>query len=259
MTTITDYRQISANLDRSLATIADRADVERDSSYYLANIGNVKSVDEFLKDDRLYRYAMTAFGLKDMIYGKAFIRKVLTEGVDSDKAFALQLSDGRFREFAEAFNFQRYGATATAFTRTQQGAVDKYLRVELETDAGTKDQGVQLALYFQRQAPDVTSVYGLMGDSALYKVVQTALGLPAAMSNLDIDKQAAYISSKIDLDDLKTAEGMDKFLSRFAAKWQMTNGTSSVTVLQIGLSQSLLTTIGNDTLLSLQTLKTGGR
>ncbi|MFT3988582.1 DUF1217 domain-containing protein [Aestuariivirga sp.] len=259
MTTITDYRQISANLDRSLAAVASRADVKRDSGYYLANISNVKSVDDFLKDERLYRYAMTAFGLKDMIYGKAFIRKVLTEGIDSNNAFALQLSDSRFRDFAEAFNFQRYGATATAFTRAQQGTVDKYLRVELETDAGTKDQGVQLALYFQRQAANVTSVYGLMGDTALYKVVQTALGLPAAMSNLDIDKQAAYISSKIDLDDLKTTDGMDKFLSRFAAKWQMANDTSSATVPQIGLSQSLLTTIGNDTLLSLQNLKSGIR
>ena len=195
--TVARYQQIARNVDRTLGTLSQRTDVKRDSGYYLANIRNVKSADELLKNDRLYSFAMTAFGLKDMIYGKAFMRKVLTEGVDGPKSFALQLSDPRFREFAEAFNFTRYGSTATAFDRVQQGTVDRYLRIQLEADAGKSDEGLRMALYFQRKAPDVSSVFGLMGDPALYKVIQTALGLPAAYSNTDIDIQAAFIRSRI--------------------------------------------------------------
>ena len=36
----------------------------------------MKSIDDFMKDTRLYNYAMKAFGLDDMAYAKAFMRKV---------------------------------------------------------------------------------------------------------------------------------------------------------------------------------------
>jgi Protein of unknown function (DUF1217) len=233
--------------------------VKRDSEYYLKNIRNVASADEFLKNDRLYNFAMTAFGLKDMIYGKAFMRKVLKEGLDGTNSFALQLADSRFREFAEAFNFARYGATATAFDRTQQGTVDRYARIQLEAEAGKSDEGLRLALYFQRKAPAVSSVLGLMGDPALYKVLQTGLGLPAAYSNTDIDKQAKFIASKIDVADFSDAAKLDKFIVRFAAQWQAANGTGLQAAPRVGLSQSVLTTFDNSLLLSLQSLKGSGR
>lgn len=257
--TVAQYQQISRNIGKSIGTIARRPEVKREADYFLATIRSVKSADEFLKNDRLYKFAMTAFGLKDMIYGKAFMKKVLTEGIDGSKSFALQLADPRFRDFAEAFNFARYGATATAFDRAQQGTVDRYLRIQLETDAGQSDEGVQLALYFQRKAPEVSSVYGLMGDAALYKVVRTALGLPASYSKTDVDTQAAFLRAKINVEDFKDPVKLDNFLTRFAARWQAANGPASQAVPQIGLSRSLLTTFDNSLLLSMQLLKGSGR
>lgn len=256
--TVTGYRQIMKNFDRALDTVATRADVKRETDYFLANIRSVKSADEFIKNDRLYNFAMTAFGLKDMIFGKAFMRKVLNEGVDGTSSFALQLADGRFREFAEAFNFARYGASATAFDRTQHGTVDKFLRIQLESEAGQSDEGLRLALYFQRKAPTITSIYGLMGDAALYKVVQAGLGLPKALSSVDIDKQAALIGAKLNIEDLKDPAKLDAFIVRFTARWQAANSTAAQQAPQIGLSQSVLTTFDNSLLLSMQTLKSGG-
>jgi len=257
--TVARYQQIARNIDKSIGAISRRPEVKRESDYYLAAIRTVKSVDDFLNNDRLYKYAMTAFGLKDMIYGKAFMRKVLTEGVDGSRSFALQLADPRFRDFAEAFNFARYGATATAFDRAQQGTVDRYLRIKLETDAGEGDEGLQLALYFQRKAPEVTSVYGLMGDAALYKVVRTALGLPAAYSNTDVDAQAAFLKSRINIEDFKDPVKLDNFITRFAAKWQAANGTATQAVPQIGLSRPAWSGFDTSLLLSMQALRGSGR
>src|SRR5690242_13307689 len=107
--TVARYQQIVSNIDKSIGVVSKRPEVKLEADYYLANIRNVKTVDDFIKNDRLYKFAMTAYGLKDMIYGKAFMRKVLTEGIDGSKSFALQLADPRFKEFADAFNFARYG------------------------------------------------------------------------------------------------------------------------------------------------------
>ena len=257
--TVANYQQIAGNLERSLKTITQRPDIKKDSEYFLANIRSVASAADFIKNDRLYNFAMTAFGLKDMIYGKAFMRKVLTEGIDGPNSFALQLADGRFREFAEAFNFASYGATATAFDRAQQGTVDRYARVQLEADAGKSDEGLRLALYFQRKATSVDSIFGLMGDAALYKVLQTTLGLPASYSSTNIDKQAAFIGSKINVEDFQDPELLNKFIVKFAARYQAANGNAAQTAPQVGLSRSLLTTFDNSLLMSLQTLKRPGR
>jgi hypothetical protein len=98
-----------------------------------------------------------------------------------------------------------------------------------------------------------------MADAALYKVVQTALGLPAAYSNADVDTQAAFLRTKINVEDFKDPVKLDNFITRFTAKWQAANGNSALNVPQVGLSQSLLSTFDNSLLLSMQLLRGPGR
>jgi hypothetical protein len=258
LTTSASYGIIAANMTRSLKAAADKPQVARETAYYLDNIRDVKSIDDFIGDDRIFAYAMKAFGLQDMTYAKAFMRKVLTEGIAKSDTFANQLTDRRYREFAEAFNFAQFGETTTIFDITQQGTVDRYIRQTLEEDAGSQDEGVRLALYFERKAGSVTSPFGILADPALLKVVQIALNLPASMSLLDIDRQAEMISARLNIEDLKDPEMRATFLKRFTTLWEVSNpsGTTSRPTVQIG--QPITMGIGAQLLASLQNLKLGG-
>jgi Protein of unknown function (DUF1217) len=259
LTTAASFNIINQNLDRSLKTAAAKPEVARETEYYLANIGKVKSVDDFIGNTRLFNYAMKAWGLGDMSYAKAFMRKVLTEGIDSSTAFANTLADKRYYAFAEAFNFQRYNTATTSFDRTQQGTVDKFDRQTLEEDAGADNEGVRLALYFQRAAPNVTSALGLLADKALLQVTQTVLGLSPATGALDIDKQTAMIEAKLDVADLKDPEKLDKLLTRFTNLWDVENQqqvTTNAATILIGGTTSF--GISGDLLASLQNLRLGG-
>ncbi len=250
------YRLISSDLTAALTRTAEQPSVQRESEYYLANIRNIKSVDEFLADDRLFKYAMKAFGLQEMDYAKAFMRKVLTEGIDDPSSFANSLTDLRYREFAEAFNFKRYTTGTTVFERTRQGTVDRYVRQTLEVNAGETNEGVRLALYFQRKAASATTPYHLMADAALLKVTQVALGIPAAVSTMDIDRQAEMITKKLELDDLQEPEKLDKFLERFTALWEIENPTTAPTAGITTLMSGSSATIGFDLLAQLQSFRT---
>jgi hypothetical protein len=257
LTAAANFRIINENLDRTLKTAAARPDVARETAYYLANITKVKSVDDFMANDRLYRYAMKANGLDDMIYAKAFMRKVLKEGIDKSDSFANTLTDKRYRDFVETFNFARNGAATTAFDRTQQGTVDQYNRQIVEEQAGATDEGVRLALYFERKAPTVNSVLGLLADKALLKVTQVAFGFSEATGALDIDKQVAMISKKLNIDDLKDPEKLKKLLTRFTSLWDAENQTvptDNSAVLFAGASFG----ISGDLLASIQNLRLGG-
>ena len=217
------YKLIASDMAGALKRTADQPVVKRESEYYLATIPTIKSIDEFIKNDRVFKYAMKAFGLEDMDYAKAFMRKVLTEGIDAKDSFANKLSDRKYREFAETFNFARYEGATTIFERARQGTVDRYYRQTLESDAGQSNEGVRLALYFERKAASVETPFHLMADRALLKVTQVALGIPEAAASMDIDRQAEFISKKLDVADLKEPAKLEKFLQRFTALWEIDN------------------------------------
>ncbi|MCG5248817.1 DUF1217 domain-containing protein [Methylorubrum extorquens] len=110
--TLTSYRLIAKDLPTSLSRKAAEPTVAREIAYYEAHIGQVKSVDDLLGDQRLYAYAMKAYGLEEMIYAKGLMRKVLEEGAASAASFANRLADERYTAFAKAFSFGQ-GVTAT--------------------------------------------------------------------------------------------------------------------------------------------------
>ena len=142
-----------------------------------------------------------------------------------------------------------FDESTTSFTKTQQGVVDKYLRQTLEEQAGDENEGVRLALYFERKAETIDNFYQVLADKALSKVVRTVLGLPDSIAYADIDKQVEMFADRIDIETLGDPEKLEKLLDRFAAMWDATNSqdqaVSGVASLfgaspQSGISEDLL-------------------
>ncbi|MBZ8131794.1 DUF1217 domain-containing protein [Afifella sp. IM 167] len=257
VSTYVTYQRIAANLDQSLTLTASKKSVQLESDYYLSKIGDVKSVEEFLGDTRLFKFAMTAFGLEDMAYAKGMIRKVLEEGVSDPTSFANRLNDDRFLDLATVFDFTTNGENTTATTAARQGVVDKYVRQTMEVNAGEENDGVRLALYFQRAAPKVESAYGLLADDALWEVVKTVYGFPDEMANADIDKQAAAVEKRLDIEDLKDPEKLAQLLVRFTNMWDVTQNVEPSPILNL-FTNSSTPSIGLDLVMTLHNLKHGG-
>lgn len=177
MSTSTSYLLLSRDLTRSLARVASSRTVASAGQYYQANIGKVKTVDDLMKDARLFNYVMKAHGLEDMAYAKAFIRKVLTSDLSDQASFANKLTDKRYRELASAFNFNAAGEVV-AITDIQSDAQEQeitglYSRSVLARDEGT---GEAVAGYRTGMAA-ITSVDDFLADESLFRFALTAHGL----------------------------------------------------------------------------------
>jgi hypothetical protein len=254
--TYTGYFLIAGDLQRSETALRKQPAVQRETDYYLAKIGSVKTADAFVSDRRLLTYAMNAFGLKDMAYAKAFVRKILNEGQDDPSAFVNKLADKRYVEFAQTFDFKRYGEATTAFDAVQKGVVDKYIRQTLETEAGSGNEGVRLALYFQRNASKLTSVTEILADKALNQVVKTALRLPDVFSLVNIDKQIQTLESRLDLADFKEPAKLNQFIKRFTTLWDVdTNSQAGSSVVSL-FSQTSQAGISDAVMASLAKIRT---
>ena len=286
ISTTAAYLAISNNLARQQAATAAQADVKAATNYYLANIGKVTSAAALLKDDRLFSYAMTAFGLGDMVYAKGLMAKVLSQGVTDAKALANTLTDTRYKAFAAVFDFAGHGAAATQTTAATTGTTAKYVEQRLENDQAKVSQGVSNALYFARHASSITSVYGLLADSKMLNVVETAYGISSTLGQSGIDVQAAVLTKVVPLADLQDAAKVAKIISRYTARYDATKSGTVANVLVadtsdaftsildaasgvgaapagsvlslFGSGASATTGIGSDLLISLAKLNKGG-
>ncbi|MEM9999783.1 MAG: DUF1217 domain-containing protein [Pseudomonadota bacterium] len=253
--TAVSYLNVTRDLARSLDVVAQLPQNNREIEYYRENIGKIESIDAFLEDDRLYNFAMRAAGLSDMTYAKAFMRKVLEEGIDDQNSFANSLNDTRYREFAEVFNFNAFGAATTSFTRAGEGMIERYTRQVLEETEGAQNQGVRLALYFERKIEDVDSYLGILADPALAQVVRVGLGLPDSIAAVDLEKQIDLMSARVPFEELKSEAGTGDMLRRFTALWDLTQGSQTQASAGVVFPSATQATFSSDLLFSIQTLK----
>lgn len=167
------YSYITHNLKQSLTRVEQQQDVAREAAYYKAHIGKVKTVDEFMKDYRLYHYATKAYGLEDMAYAKAFMKKVLESDLNDSNSFVNKLVDKRYREFAAAFSFNGTG-TPVAQSENQ---TDEMIGLYTATKKSQVDTLTSDSAYYNAQIGKISSADQLLNDDRLRNYVYSAFGI----------------------------------------------------------------------------------
>lgn len=127
MTSISTYQFYTRDTSVTRSRIEADPIISREMAYYKENIMQISTLDEFLDDDRLYNYAMKAFGLEELTYAKGMMRKVLESDLNDENSFANLLEDTRYKTMAAAFDFGNTVAEAEIQTDDQfEDTVDLY-------------------------------------------------------------------------------------------------------------------------------------
>jgi hypothetical protein len=253
MTTLSSYLMVANNLSTWQTVTQAQPSVKQATAYYNANIGNVQSASDLVNNYRLFSYAMTAFGLGDMVsYGKGLMQKVLEQGTSSTSNLAYTLNNPNILAFAQAFNFALNGSSTTSTAAATTGVVNKYVNQELDANQGQQNPAVQMALYFQQNAPDITSAYSILADKDLLTVVQTALGISPQTSMEDVDTQASQLSSAVNIADFKNPQKLQQFVEKYCAMSDASAPASDLTATlfspsddSMGISTTLMSSIQN--------------
>jgi Protein of unknown function (DUF1217) len=151
------YRMVEASFDKQEAAFRNSAPVKREIDYFKTAIAKVTSADDLVKDYRLFRFVLSAYGLDSQIDAKAFMKKVLAQDPNDSDSLSNKLTDSRYSDIAKAFNFYNVGNANLKKSSFIDGLVDKYVTAEFEKSTERNNPGVRLALYFKRMAPSATS------------------------------------------------------------------------------------------------------
>ncbi|PTM98442.1 DUF1217 domain-containing protein [Mycoplana dimorpha] len=172
LSTYMSYNLLTKDLLTSLNRVSQQSINAREGAYYRENIGKIGSVDAFLDDYRLYNYAVKAYGLEEMAYAKAFMRKVLESDLTDPNSFVNLLTDTKYRTFAQAFSFK--SETAVAQSDAQ---LDEVIGLYTATvnNAGKSQQ--EETRYYNIVIDTVTNVDKLFQNERLRDYVFTAFGI----------------------------------------------------------------------------------
>lgn len=180
-------------------------EIKRDEDYFRANISKVKTAEDLVKDRRLLKVALGAFGLGADLNNKAFIQKVMSDDTSNASALANKLADKQYLKLATAFAFGS-ASPQTATTGFADSLIVAYRARSFETAVGDQDGDLRLALNAQRELADLASKtgseatkwYGVLGNSALRQVFIKGLALPSGISSVDLDQQLTTFQGKLD-------------------------------------------------------------
>ncbi|MCM2476852.1 DUF1217 domain-containing protein [Rhizobium sp. CG5] len=246
--------------DPELTTAKTAATEE--STYYQETVIGIRTVEELLEDPRLVDFLLVSKGLDPEEVDDDFMEQLFASDLEDPDSFANSQADERYAEIVASFNFDSEGnlTSDTVGTVQQRGAVletqNLYLHQTMEEEQGESNNGVRLALYWERMAPTINSAYDILGDTALLETFRTAFGYTSDFSSLDIDKQAALVEKNLDLEELQDPDKVKKFLQRFTSMYDIDNVDTTSGALSV-LSGNGSGGISADLLLSISQLKSG--
>lgn len=247
----TGWTFLKRTMEKQQAALQSTTANQREEAYFRANIGKVTTAQQLVDDRRLLKVALTAFGLEADLNAKAFVRKVLTDGTEAETALANRMADKRYRALAMAFNF-----TDPANISTQMaGFADKVLATwrtkSFEAAVGDQNNAMRLALNAEREVGALakatlgedTKWFTVMGNTPLRKVFETALGLPAAFGQLDIDQQLKVFKTRAQVvfgaqtvSQFTDPDKLTKLVRIYLVRDEVANGTAGASPMQNALT-----------------------
>lgn len=169
VSTYLSYDLVTRDIKQATTRIASTVQVKREAEYYEENIKKVTDLDDFLDDYRLYSYAMKAHGLEDMIYAKAFMKKVLESDLTDENSYANKLTDERYRNFAAAFSF----TSATKIPQTE-AQTDELIGLYTARIEDLDETISKETAYYKAMMGKVTSADQFLADPRLRNYFFTA-------------------------------------------------------------------------------------
>lgn len=227
--------------ERQSGAFQSSSTIIRDTEYFEAKIGDVKTAADLVSDRRLLRVALGAFGLQDDIDNRYFVRKLLEDGTLSQDALSNKMADDRYKGFSKAFGFGDFDTPRTQLSYFGKEITNAFRERQFEVAVGYQEDDFRLAMNFEREIVDIatgndsedTKWFRIMGNPPLRSVFEIALGLPNSFGQLDLDRQLEGLRQKMDqltgnseISQFVDKVSSEKLVQRFLLRSQMSAQTT---------------------------------
>lgn len=218
---------------------------------FAEDFGKLRTADALVENRQSLSVVLGAFGLQEDIDNRAFIRKVITDGVIERGALANRLADKRYRALARELSHLAPGGTGAAPERLTASLIKRYKATEFEIAVGTSNETLRFSLAYARKMPeiveglrtDIAGWFQILGDPPTRRVLETALGFPSEFGALAIDDQVTRLRNAVlkrfdvsSVRDLATPDMIETVTRRFLLMDQMRESQAAMSGAAVALS-----------------------
>lgn len=202
---------------KGIASTAKDAAVKLAVTRFKEGISRAKDVETALRDPRVAAVLLPALGLPDATDVPGLTVRALTSDPTNPKSVVAKLSDTRWKSAATTLNLAKRGMDALRDPAVQAKLIDGYTSYQWRLSKDGEASGISDALYFEKRMATgkAPSVYEVLGDAVLRRVVTGALGLPDSLAIQEVTTQARAVTSRIDLSKLTDPKQAAKLAERY--------------------------------------------
>lgn len=226
------WKFLTRTKDVQLEAFAKSAEVKLQTDYFRQNIAKATTPEALVKDRRLLTVALGAFGLDGDIDAKAFIQQILEQGTLKDDALANKLADKTYAQLTNTFGYADLGGL-TGISGFADKIIARFEARAFEAAVGEQDGTMRMALHLEQGMADVVKQsenanarwFGVMGNTPLRRVFETALGLPSSFGAIDLDQQLTQFKDRAesafgtaDIGELASEENREKIIRLFMVR-----------------------------------------
>lgn len=219
LSSLTGLALVDATHDRQITSIRNSSQGAREINTFRERIGNIQTVDQLLDDQELYSFVMKAYDLEDQIFGKALMAKVFKSDIDDPTSLVSRLTSQRFKDIHQGLGFATdgIGNSNTLNPVWQEEMVERFLERQFINIQADQNETIGTVLEFRKQVGSIDSPFDFLKSAELSEFIRTAIGIPAEASGLNIDKLAALIEDRVDIDKLNDPKEVNKLVLRYIA------------------------------------------
>lgn len=192
---------------------------KREIEAFKERIGQIKNVDELLKDREVYSFVMKSMGMEGEMFAKAMNKKIMTSDLEDKKSLVSRMTSRKYKELNVIMGFKPDGSAGDFFAKPEWvgDMVSRYVNQRIVDNQNANNPTVGTALTFKEKASTFKNWYSVLGDKDATTLLRTALGIPTDSGKMDIDAQARAFEKKMKIEDLQDPKKVDKIISKYNA------------------------------------------
>jgi len=124
---------------------------------FARDFAKLRSADDLVGNRQVLSVVLGAYGLQADIDNRAFIKKVITDGIDTPQALANRLADKRYLAMAREMAHLAPGGGSTPMPDQAPALLARFQAMSFEVAVGNSNDSMRLALAFERKLPEIAA------------------------------------------------------------------------------------------------------
>ena len=201
--------------EKALARLAKDPQVSRQLDQFNRAVARATDIKAALRDPRVMNVLLPALGMPDAAGQTGLAMRALLSDPKESNGLLARLPDKRWRSAAATLNLKEKGLDALRDPAVQAKLAEGLRQATWQKGLDAEQPGISDALYFQDRAKGAKTIYDVLGDPVLRRVVTTALSLPMQIAVQPVETQARAVTTRLDLAKLQDPRQVQKLMERY--------------------------------------------